>query len=251
MFNFSGIDSRGTMGRALRWPLRLLPGNLRMPIWQGRLRGKKWIVGSSNHGCWLGSYEWEKQQVVARLVKTGTVFLDVGAHVGFYTLLASVLAGHEGRVYAFEPLPGNVHYLRQHLHMNGVRNATVFPAAVADHPGEARFQEGPSSSSGRLNDSGALVVDLVALDDLFLQGAIPLPDYVKIDVEGAEGLVLKGARRLLTLGGPTIFLATHGSEVRAECLSLLQSLGYDCHPLTGTAGGGPCDEVIATKVRGW
>jgi FkbM family methyltransferase len=249
MFNFSGVDSRGAVGRVLRWPLRLLPGNLRMPIWQGRLRGKKWIVGSSDHGCWLGSYEFEKQRVIAGLVRPGAVFLDVGAHVGFYTLLASVLTGDGGRVFAFEPLPRNLEDLRRHLDMNGVRNVTVFRAAVSDHPGEALFHEGPSSSSGRLDENGAFVVDLVSLDDLLLRGAIPLPDFVKIDVEGAKWSVLEGARRLLTLGRPTIFLATHGSGVRARCLDLLQSLGYGCRPLTGTPGGGPCDEVVASKAE--
>lgn len=64
-----------------------------VPVLQGSLRGRKWIVGSSNHGCWLGSYEWKKQRLFTRTVSSGDVVFDIGAHVGFYTLLASVLVG--------------------------------------------------------------------------------------------------------------------------------------------------------------
>jgi FkbM family methyltransferase len=218
-----------------------------MRVWQGKLRGKKWIVGSSNHGCWLGSYECEKQNLIANTVAPGTVFLDVGANVGFYTLLASSLVQDSGKVFAFEPVPRNVRYLEKHLTMNAVQNVTLFKAAVSDHPGKATFQEGPSNSEGKLSEDGELVVDLVSLDDLFLKGLIPLPDYIKIDVEGAEFSVLRGARHVLTVGRPTIFLATHGDEVRSKCLSMLQSLGYSCRPLSNATDITSCDEFVATR----
>ncbi len=76
-----------------------------MHVVQGPLRGKRWIAGSSNHGCWLGSYELAKQRKVIELVRPGMVCWDVGAHVGFYTLLFAELVGPLGRVFAFEPLP--------------------------------------------------------------------------------------------------------------------------------------------------
>lgn len=69
--NFSGISDQGLVGRILRAPLRLVPSRATVPILQGRLRGKKWIVGSSTHGCWLGSYEWEKQRGFAAAVPGG------------------------------------------------------------------------------------------------------------------------------------------------------------------------------------
>ena len=76
-----------------------------MPIWQGRLKGKRWIVGSGASGYWRGSYEYENQLVFVRMVARGSTVFDVGAHVGFYTLLASVVVGPAGRVFAFEPVP--------------------------------------------------------------------------------------------------------------------------------------------------
>jgi FkbM family methyltransferase len=247
MFNFSDLNTNRCIGKLLRSPLHLLPKHMTVRIWQGKLRGKKWIVGSSTHGCWLGSYEADKQQLVVKTVKPGTVFFDVGAHVGFYTLLASSLVEECGKVFAFEPFPRNIEYVEKHLKLNCVHNVTLFTAAVSDYVGKARFQAGPSSSMGQLSENGGLVVDLVSLDGLFAKGAIPLPDYVKIDVEGAELSVLAGARRILTLGHPTIFLATHGAAVHSSCVSLLGSLGYTCVPLDPARQNEACDELIAQK----
>ncbi|MDW8317197.1 MAG: FkbM family methyltransferase, partial [Anaerolineae bacterium] len=89
--NLSGISSKSLIGRVLRFPLRLIPPKAVLPIMQGRLKGRKWIVGSSSHGCWLGSYEYAKRIVFERTVRENSVVFDIGAHVGFYTLLAAVL----------------------------------------------------------------------------------------------------------------------------------------------------------------
>jgi FkbM family methyltransferase len=250
MINFSGIKNKSLVGKLLRLPLHLLPRNLTVRIVQGKLRGKKWIAGSSNHGCWLGSYEAEKQRLMTQIVKPATVFLDIGANVGFYTLLAATLVGKSGKVFAFEPLPRNIRFLERHLKMNAVHNATVLRAAVSDRTGAATFQKGKSHSMGHLtdrSDEDGIAVELVSLDDLIFKGILPLPDYMKIDVEGAELSVLKGAQHLLTAGRPTIFLATHGSEVHSQCLSLLRSLGYDCQPVDASKDITSCDELVAAK----
>src|ERR1035438_590714 len=91
LINFSGISGRTFIGKALRFPLSLIPCGTQMPILQGPLYGKRWIVGSSNHGCWLGSYEYPKQKAISAAIKRGDVVYDLGANVGFYSLLASVL----------------------------------------------------------------------------------------------------------------------------------------------------------------
>lgn len=247
MLDLSGIGRRSLVGRVLRLPLRLIPRNLTVPIAQGQLKGKKWIVGSFNHGCWLGSYEFEKQQVIVGLVKPGTVFFDIGAHVGFYTLLASSLVADGGRVIAFEPLPKNLNYLERHCDLNGLKNVTVIKGAVSNRAGKAQFREDECSSMGHLSERGELEVDLVSLDDLFSRNLIPLPNYVKIDVEGAEANVLNGARQLLAASHPIIFLATHGREVHTLCLEILESMGYSCRPLQKDCDLQSCDELIATK----
>src|SRR5579862_7724955 len=106
--NLSGISRKSWLGKLLRAPLRLIPRSAVLPILQGPLRGKKWVVGSGNHGCWLGSYEHDKQSLFQKTVRTGDIVYDVGANAGFYSLLASVLVGEKGQVYAFEPLPANL-----------------------------------------------------------------------------------------------------------------------------------------------
>lgn len=68
-------------------------------------------MGSSSHGCWIGSYEYHKRRLFEQAVTPGSAVFDIGAHVGFYTLLASVLVGDQGRVVAFEPNAGNVRLL--------------------------------------------------------------------------------------------------------------------------------------------
>jgi FkbM family methyltransferase len=231
--NVSGIPRASAWGRLLRLPLRWLPPDLAVWIVQGRLRGKRWIVGSSTHGCWLGSYEFDKQRWFAQTVQPGAVVFDLGGHVGYYTLLASELVGPAGRVITFEPLPRNLHYLRRHLALNKAGNVTVVEAAVSDRAGSALFDEGPSSFEGRVGAHGRLQVTTVALDELVRSGALPMPNVMKIDIEGAELDALQGARIVLSSARPTLFLSTHSSAVHQACCELLRSLGYALTPIDG------------------
>jgi FkbM family methyltransferase len=242
--NFSAISYRSTLGKLLRLPLRLVPREMPVFILQGPLRGKRWIAGSSTHGCWLGSYEYEKQHLLAQMVKPGCTVFDIGANVGFYTLLASTLVGTHGRVYAFEPVSRNVRYLRKHLDLNHLSNVTVIEAAVADRDGVALFDEGPDRSEGRISAQGKLRVEMVALDRLVETGRLPMPDYLKIDVEGAESMVLHGASNLLVKRHPVILLATHGIEVHRESCSLLIALGYALSSIDNRAIQ-DTDEILA------
>lgn len=234
MIDFSRISHTSFLGKILRLPLSILPRNAVLPILQGSLRGKKWIAGSGNHGYWLGTYELEKRRVFESAVHSGSVVFDIGAHVGFYTLLASELAGDEGQVFAFEPAQQNLLYLKKHLRMNDAANVTVIEAAVSDKSGEVFFDHGESNSfTGHISDSGKPQTPSVALDELFNKGQIPAPDYIKIDVEGAEMQVLSGAETMLVENYPTLFLATHGREVHKLCCDFLGSLGYQMQPLDG------------------
>jgi len=247
--NLSGIPDKSLLGKVLRFPLSLIPSQTVLPIMQGRLKGKKWIVGSSNHGCWLGSYEYAKRIVFERTVREDSVVFDIGAHVGFYTLLASVLVGPRGSVFAFEPLPANLLYLKEHLRLNKIDNVTVVEAAVSDRCGTAFFDEGPNSSMGHISSNGRLQVETVALDEFIAKGEVPLPDYIKIDIEGAEALALSGAKSMLAQSHPTIFLATHGNRIHQECCHLLHSLDYKLHPIDGMSLESS-SEILATYNAG-
>jgi FkbM family methyltransferase len=210
----------------LRRPLRHLPKEMSVPILCGPSCGMRWIVGAGPHSYWIGTYEADKQKSLQRLLRRGDCFLDVGAHVGFYSLLASRIVGRTGRVVAFEPLPRNLHFLERHLRLNGIRNVSVFEAAVSDTVGILDFAEGEDSSSGRLDQRGTLRVETITLDSLWQKKAIPSPRVIKIDVEGAEAAVLNGASALLTAVRPVILLAGHGWDKQKECRDILTRLAY-------------------------
>lgn len=244
--NFSSLSNRSLLGQLLRLPLKALPPSLKMPILQGPMKGLRWVTGASDHGCWLGSYEFRKRAALESSLSEGGVFFDVGANVGFYTLLGAVKVG-AGRVYAFEPLPDNLRYLRTHVDTNGLSNVEIIEAAVAAASGTARFEEAASRAMGRLSDEGGIEVDVVTLDELVASGRVEAPDVIKIDVEGAELDVLKGAREILATRRPTVFLATHGAEVHAACCGYLQELGYD---LRAVEGGSIADTDELVAVHG-
>jgi len=242
--NLSGISNENLLGKLVRQPLRLIPDQARMPILQGKLRGKRWIAGAHTHGCWLGTYEIEKQKLFTQTVESGATVYDIGANVGFYTLLSSVLVGPQGCVYAFEPLPRNVGFLREHIRLNGIANATVVEAAVSDRSGETNFDDSTGSATGHIKPSGGLRIKMVKLDEFIADNNLPSPDCLKIDVEGDEMLVLWGAKLLLKSQRPKLFLSTHSAELRDQCCAFLTSLGYQFRAI-GRRAIEDTDELLA------
>lgn len=87
---FSWISFATQIGKLLKI---ILPNDIIVPILQGRLRGKKWIIGSNNVECALGSYEYEKRILLEKMISKSSIVYNIGAHVSFYTLLASELVG--------------------------------------------------------------------------------------------------------------------------------------------------------------
>ena len=85
----SRISSRSYLGRVVRFPLKVIPGTAVLPILQGPLRGARWVVGSGTHGCWLGTYELRKLELFAGTIQEGMTVFDIGAHAGYYSLIAS------------------------------------------------------------------------------------------------------------------------------------------------------------------
>jgi FkbM family methyltransferase len=214
------------VGRILRLPLRLIPHGMSVRVLRGPLRGARWVVGAGTHGCWLGTYEQKKQRAFARAARGSAVTMDIGANVGFYTLLAAICGGVRCKVFSFEPLPRNLSLLREHLRLNGLSSVSVFALAVSDRSGTAHFDEGDGPFTGRLSPQGTHSVQTTSLDELSDAGVLPDPDLMKIDVEGAEYLVLQGARGLLRRARPTVFVSTHSQVLDGECVRLLESLGY-------------------------
>lgn len=259
--------------------------HLHVPILRGRLAGTRWLpaAGGKTLRVLLGTYEPEQTALFGRLTATGATVFDVGAHVGYYTLLASALVGPAGRVAAFEPDPDNLRFLRAHVEVNRRSNITVIGAAVGECTGEALFEAGTGSGTGHLaggvghaaaaaapvagaaaGSAGAAIqsvnagagaaagirirVPVISLDE-FVAARDCVPDVLKIDVEGAEEMVLRGADRLLAERGPVIFLSTHGPDVHRECCRLLAAKGYRLEPITGT-GVETATELLCRRDQG-
>jgi FkbM family methyltransferase len=239
MIDFAAITRRSKLlGRICRIPLNMIPKGTVVPIMQGYLRGKRWVVGASLHSFWLGGYESDKQRVMAQQIKAGDIFYDIGANVGFYTLFGSLFVGETGYVYAFEPFPQNAYWVEKHVALNKLNNVAVFRLAIADFNGESQFQEGETDGVGKIDAGGNVKVEVAALDSLIAQGKLRPATIMKIDVEGAEYDVLKGAEHLLKTSRPRIFLATHGDAVHQQCVGYLTELGYRFQEFRSIDGGG-------------
>ncbi|MEK7451566.1 MAG: FkbM family methyltransferase [Patescibacteria group bacterium] len=230
MLDFFKTTKDSFLGKFLRKTLDLIPNGSEVRILRGPLRGKKWIKGAGVNSYWLGSYENEKVKIFKKFVKKGRVVFDIGANVGYYSLLAANLVGPSGKVFAFEPLRSNFEHLKKNADINFYRNIFPFEVAVSDKSGSALLAFTSSLQSG-LAENGNIKVKTIGLDDWVDGGNLLMPDLLKIDVEGAELSVLKGALNILKKYHPIIFLSVHSSELHRLCSEILLSLGYKLSPI--------------------
>ena len=221
------------LSRLIRLPLRLIPKRAVLRVLSGPLRGRRWIAGAATHGCWLGTYERDAQRVFEKHVGPADVVYDVGANVGFFTLLAAKLAKE---VHAFEPLPRNLELLRRHVRMNDASNVHVLPLAVSDRIGTARFAAADNPAMGGLSDRGGVEVQTTTLDAL--RATLPAPSFIKMDIEGGEYAALSGAAAMLRQDRPRILLSAHGYEQHRLCSDLLRGYGYELEMLVDGAQDG-------------
>ena len=226
-----------------------LPNGRRLRLWS---LADDWV---SNLVFWRGwrAYEPETAPLFFRLAARASLTLDVGAYVGFYSLLAGH-ANPEGRVLAFEPLPAIHERLRGNVARNRLDNVACVAAAAGREDGRAALYHVsrglPSSSSLSRPFMGtcdvtATPVEVVRLDRLLAERGVARVDLVKIDTESTEPDVLAGMREVLGRDRPTIVcevLAGRGSE--AALTELLAPLGYAFHLLT------PSGPVRRQRVEG-
>lgn len=186
--------------------------------------------------CFEPNETWAVQQ----LLRPGDTFVDVGANVGYFTLLASKIVGRNGKVISFEPAPSNASRLRENVRLNQAENVITYEFAVSDRPGTVRIgrqREGGSATfTIRIKESTAesWEVSAVQLDRILdSQQNIRL---IKIDTEGAELLALKGFVEHLRSGNvPYVFCEIADSPFRElggsteELYSLMSSFGYSAY----------------------
>lgn len=217
---------------------RDLPNGRRLCLWS---RADDWV---SNQVYWRGwgGYEPESAPLFFRLASRAQVTIDVGAYVGFYTLLAAH-ANPAGRVYAFEPLPEVYERLQSNLTLNGVQNVRCVASAVGDHDGAAEF----FSTKTRMQCSSSLSyefmhsaeelysfqVPVLTLDRFIRENGVGKVGLVKIDTESTEPQVLLGMSEALSRDRPTILCEVlRGSGSAAQLEDILYPLGYRYYLLT-------------------
>jgi FkbM family methyltransferase len=213
IIHFSNISRYSVIGSLLRKCLSLIPKGFVVPIMQGPLKGMRWIVGSQTHGMWLGSYEIDIQLAIKLRLKPGQVFYDIGANVGYYSLLASRYIDTTGFVVAFEPLPRNIEYLSRHASLNKLNNLQIIPMAVSDRSGKDNFSYTDDPSACHITPEGDTEVMVTTLDKLVKEKKIPPPNIIKVDIEGSEIDFLKGAVDSLIAHHPLIFMAIHSPQL--------------------------------------
>jgi FkbM family methyltransferase len=235
----SNIALRAASTPIVKWLERgpiLLFGELTL----GLLMAKDCVSVSHAHAGLLvrGALERPVQEALRRRLARGNVFFDVGANIGFFTLLGARMTGPEGAVVAFEPAPEGAAAVRRHADLNQFANVTVIEAAAGDRAGRERFLIVGEASWSHLADRGPhrdtkreVDVDVVVLDELIEAGGIPPPDVVKIDVEGSEGAVLRGLARTIERHRPAIVCELH--ETNAEIAELMHGFGYRLENLSG------------------
>jgi FkbM family methyltransferase len=206
--------------------LHLFLKNRKIAVLSGPLKGWRWLPRSGNHSYWLGTYEREYVTTFSRYIQPGDVVFDIGSQAGYFTLIASRLTGNNGQVIAFEPVPENVRFIREHCQLNNCNNVKLLEVAVGGSSKKRRFYA-KNSFMGHISNRGSLEVEVTALDDLAAKNEIPEPKVLKIDVEGMEYWVLQGGENIIQESRPTIFVSTHGQTNQSRVLQLLQEWHYE------------------------
>jgi FkbM family methyltransferase len=201
-------------------------------------------------GIIRGKYETNELDFIRRTVKSGQTVIDIGANIGLFTITMASLIGTTGKLYAFEPLETHANLLARSIAENNFADRIVLErAAVSDKPGQGQLisaSETINAGGAYLNQQGEALpaghqsdeVALVTLDTYPMQRPV---HFIKIDVEGAELLALRGARSLLKEDQPAIISEVHPAQLRkvsgctaAEFVNEIEGLNYNCYELDGT-----------------
>jgi FkbM family methyltransferase len=211
-------------------------GMSRVVVAAGLLKGTSLNLDmQSEKDYWLGTYELELQSALQELVKPGMTAYDVGANIGYISLMLARLVGESGRVFAFEALPANTTRWQGNVDLNGLGGRMqLFCGAVADSNTPLRFLVHASGgmgkaagSAGRANAyQGEIEVRGVSLDEFVFGQGNPPPRIIKMDIEGGEVLALPGMRRLLQETRPSLVLELHGQESIRVSWEILSGMGY-------------------------
>lgn len=205
-----------------------------------------------------GTLEVTVQEALRRHLGPGGVLYDIGANLGFFSVLGARLAGPSGRIFAFEPVPANAAAIRLHARLNALDTVDVLELALGARSGRAVLSVPEDAGWAHLERyapdrevPSKVEVEVACIDELLEASRIAPPTVVKIDTEGAELEVLRGMERTVRAHGPALVCEMHGRN--AEFVALAGELGYSVTNLDGTAAPAEADEnvhVLALPARG-
>ena len=210
-------------------------------------------------GLLSGHYEAHLSAVFEKYCTSGMTVVDVGANLGYYSLLASRLVGPSGHVMALEPNSENCRLLLSSLRLNDITNVQLLPVAADKATGWAYYSTHVGSNGGLIDDTELLahpgtVVPTFRLDDL-VQGPV---GFLKMDVEGAEGRVVEGATRLIARDRPIVTTELKDEMLRrvsgttvAEYLGSFETLGYTPSLLETATGAEKRYASVAELLADW
>jgi FkbM family methyltransferase len=200
-----------------------------------------------------GSYEPDEREFILKVLKAGDMAIDIGANIGFFSMLMAERVGPTGHVCAFEPLPRNASLLEQSVAENDFQTRiTVARAAIGDRPGSLELISpiftnnwgGPYLRTGSAvvpPEHETTVVPVIKLDDHPLQRPV---SFIKLDAEGAEMLALRGAKTLLQTDRPIVLAEINQKQLRMvsgcsamEMIGEMRAAGYKCFRLTNNGLG--------------
>jgi FkbM family methyltransferase len=193
-----------------------------VPIAHGPASGLR-IRAERRSLAWIsGRVEGDVQRVLTAELAPGGVFIDVGASIGFFSLLAARIVGSDGTVIAFEPQPPAAASIRDNAALNGFTTVTVVESALSSRPGRVALEDVGKATAHVVEsprtETGTDYVEALSLDAYLAERPRIVPDVVKIDVEGHEVAVLAGMRATLSHQRPLLLVECHGqvADVVAE-----------------------------------
>jgi FkbM family methyltransferase len=207
-----------------RWHWHRFPFSMRNSVlWSPFLKAWFYPEAESAIECMLHQPDYEP--LVWVMPERGSVFIDVGAYIGPYTILAAKAVGATGRVIALEPDPTNRRQLEKNLQLNGISTCTVVPLAVWSCSGRIGWSEAERPDWHRAcEEASSGAIEATTLDDLVADHALDRIDWIKMDIEGGEVEALRGAQRTLARFRPALFIEIH--DTIAPIRNLLGSLNY-------------------------
>ncbi len=226
--------------------LKLLLSGVYVKIRSGPLKGKKWSI-ASGYKFIRGNYEQYKTDAFLEHFKRGSIFFDIGAHIGYYSSIAAVINGGSGHIFAFEPRPMNIEFFRKHVEVNNFQNITLFEAAAGEYDGLARFDDKHGSATGFVTREGNLEVKQLSIGRMINDGSLPVPGFIKIDVEGGEREVLANLSDIIYSARPGMLVATHGKECRDFTENFLNKNNYSFRVLNPEAVSGDTEIIAIPK----